>query len=360
MNVRDAIALAAHVVGKGAASPLPILAYMRIANGRIIATDTSQQIDIPEALPGLGRADFCVHAGRFLKVLNALPADLELKLAHKGKALAIAAGSTRYELQTLPPEDYPAMESEGDKVVQFEVESKPFVEALKFAACAAAVNDIRYYLNGVHFQLAGRRLVFTGTDGYRLHRSRIEVEDAEVKDKAEGIIARQSIARVIEVADRHSTVNIDASTTRFNVTDKETLWTKLIDGKFPEAERVIPSDRPSTGGIRREAFAAAVRRVAQIFAGDKVQGIRFTFEPDSVLMEATNTEHDKAEERFAWNAADQKFTRLELAMAWEYVVDALDSLQGDNVFLHLAGQPTESFYMTDGGAREAVIMPVRI
>lgn len=360
MNVKDAIALAAHVVGKGATPQVPILAYMRIAGGRIIATDTAQQIDIPEALPGLARADFCVHAGRFLKVLSALPADLDLTLAHKGKRLSIAAGETRYELHTLPPEDYPAMTSEDDEAVRFELDCKPFVEALGFAARAAAKDDIRYYLNGVHFRLAAQHLVLTGTDGHRLHRSRVEVADADPKSHAEGIIARPSIARVIELAERHRTVSIDASRTRFNVADKETLWTKLVDGTFPQAERVIPEDRPSTGGIRREAFAAAIRRVAQIFGADKVQALRVAFAPDAVLLEASNTEHDRAEERFAWNAADQAFAGLELGLNWQYLVEALEAFQGDNVFLHLPAYPHESLYMTDGGAREAVVMPTRL
>ena len=361
MNVREASALAAHVVNGGKGGTVPILAYMRIKGGRIMASDLSQQIDIPLEMPvGVRNSDFCVHAGRFLRVLNALPAELELKLEHKSGKLHVEAGPTRYELQTLAGEDYPTLSDEAEHAVEFELYAQPFVKALKFAARAMAVKDVRYYLCGVYFALANRRLTLIGTDGHRLHRVRLDVPEADLGDKASGIIAAQSVPRVIEVAERKSTLTIEATPSRFNLVDREMLCTKLIDGGYPNAEAVIPADRASTGGLPRQPFAAAVRRVAQILAGDKVQGIRFIFSQDAIHLSAQNTEQDKATERFEWNAADKAFKGVDMGLSWEYVVDAFDALAGDWVFAHLPDSPEASLYLSDGGDHEVVIMPMRI
>lgn len=360
MNVREASALAAHVVnGKG--GTLPILAYMRISGGRIMASDLSQQIDIPLELPvGVRNADFCVHAGRFLRVLTALPPELELKLEHKSGRLHVEAGPTRYELTTLAGADYPPMSGAEAEPVEFDVQSKAFVKALKFAAKAMASNDVRYYLNGIHFMLRSRRLTLTATDGHHLHRAWLEVPEAELSEHAEGIIASQSVPRLIEVAERHVDVSIEASAARFNIMDREVLSTKLVDGKFPDAGRVIPSDRPSTGGLPRQSFLAAVRRVSQILAGDKLTGILLDFSQEAVQLSAKNTEGDKASERFEWNAADKRFKGVQLGLDHQYLAEAFDSLTGDWAFAHLPDSPESSLYLTDGGDHEVVIMPMRI
>jgi DNA polymerase-3 subunit beta len=360
MNVREASALAAHVVnGKG--GTLPILAYMRFSGGRIMASDLSQQIDIPLELPaGVRNADFCVHAGRFLRVLNALPPELELKLDHRSGKLHVEAGPTRYELTTLGGDDYPTIANDEAKAVQFGVQAKGFVHALSFTAKAMAKNDVRYYLNGIHFMLRNRRLTLTATDGHRLHRAWIDVADAELTDNAEGIIATQSVARLVEVAERHVDVSLEASPGRFNIVDHEVLSTKLIDGKFPDANRVIPADRPSTGGLPRAPFLAAVRRVAQILAGDKITGMRFAFSQEAVNLSAKNTDGDKASEVFQWNAADKRFAGVELGMDASYVAEAFDALTGDWAFAHLPQEPDQCLYLTDGGDHEVVIMPMRI
>lgn len=360
MNVREAIALAAHVVGAKSASPVPILAYLRVAKGRIVATDTAQQIDIPLPLPALAQEDFCVHAGRFMRLLNALPAESELKLEHRQKRLAISAGATRYELGTLPGEDYPSIAEVREEPVAITVLGKALVAGLKFVASAMATNDVRYYLNGVHFELVAGKLALTATDGRRLHRARVELQDVDLKAKVDGIIAAPSVPRVLELAGRYTDLSIEASATRFNVIDRETLQTKLVDGKFPDTSRVIPADRPSTGGAPRQPLLAAVRRMSQIFAGEKTQGLRLDFRPDHIALNAANSEGDLATERFDWNAADKKFAGIALGLAWEYLADALDALSGDWAFLHLPASPEDSLYITDGEAREVVIMPMRI
>jgi DNA polymerase-3 subunit beta len=368
MRLREATELAAHLVG--GKQTLPILSHVMISGGRVQACDASQQIDIPLDLPeGLKKAKFCVHGGRFLRVLAALPKDVEIAFKHGKNELEISAGPTTYVLNTLSAEDYPQMKRGEGEAVAFSVPSKPFVAALRFAAIAMAKNDIRYYLNGVHFALKSKRLTLTGTDGHRLHRAQVEVEEADAKDKCDGILAAAAIERVIEVAERHVAVLFAATAVRVElgkaaadgkaIIDSEQFLSTLLDGKYPDVERVIPKERTSAGAALREPLAAAVRRVGVVMAGTKLPGVTVNVAPDHILLQARNPEGERAIERFEWNAADRNVAS-EFTVPFEQLAQALEGLTGEHAFLFMPTDEKASLYITGGDSCEAVVMQMRV
>lgn len=361
MKVRDAVKLAAQIAVKGERL-VPILGSLKFGDGRIVATDTTQQVEVPIETPkGLGQSGFCVSALRMVRVLKALPEDLELEMKLHERRLVVSAGRTRYELNTLAPEDFPAFAPEAPEPAAIEVESKQLVEALKFVAPAMAVNDARYYLNGVHVALAPGRLLFTATDGHRLHRARAATGDPDVKPVA-GIVPAHVVARMIEIADRHAKVHIGLSATRLTLHDDEVLETKLIDGQFPEADRVIPSDRPATAGVQRAALFAAVNRVAAIVQGSKVAAVSLGFTRESINLSAKSEENETATEAFDWNASGAAVAEVELGFKPAYLTEALAAFSGERVNLHLPSDLTQSLYLTDDddGSRQVVVMPMRL
>jgi len=361
MNVREAIALAAHVAESRAT--VPILACVRVANGCIVATDTLQQIEIPiELPPALAKAAFCVQAARLTKVLKALPEDAEIDLQVGDKQLIITSGPTRFELNTLPPEDFPLLGAEDDEPIEITLEAKALTAALNFIAPAMAVQDVRYYLLGAHFALQPGRLMITATDGSRLHRVRLALDPDPQQRPAEGIVARASIARMIEIAERHAEVNIGLGPRQIVITDQETLFSKLIDGAFPNADQIIPSARPVTASVDREELAAAVKRVAQIHAGTKSCGVMLDFEPDHIAIGAKNAESERAATRIEWNITGKDFKALSAGFQHTFLIDAFAAFSGERVFVHLGEKAHDSLYLTDDadGSRQVVIMPTRL
>lgn len=355
MKVREAIELAAHVAARS--SSLPILAHVKFADGRVLSTDTMQQIDIPIELPAsVAKLAFCVHGARLMKVLKALPEELEIGLQAKKSRLVITGGPTRYELNTMAPDDFPTLAESDAESTTVEVPSEDLVAALRFVAPAMAVNDIRFYLNGVHVSVEKARIVFTATNGALLHRASVAI-DPHDSPALTGIVAGASVARIIEVAGRHERVEISLSRDRFGIEDAEVLLSKLVDGQYPDADRVIPTARPATAGVPRSAFIAAVKRMAAIGP----IAVRLGFAEQAIALSAKNAEGEEAGEAFEWNASAAKLKPTEQAFAVDLLLQALDAFTGERINLHVGEKDNESLYITDDGdgSRQVVLMPYR-
>lgn len=360
MNVREALTLASHLATSR--STLPILSHLRIQGGYVTACDLDRQLEIPVELPPtLAGEAFCVHGARLVKILKGLPESAELEFTRTGKQIGLRADGTRYRLNTLPAEDFPTIAPDEDAPMRFSVDSEKLIAALKFVAPAMAVADVRYYLNGFFLRGEHSRLVVVATDGYRLHRTRIDLEDTAAFDGA--IVHRDAVARVIEIAERHPTVELGVSSTQFSVTDRETLVTKLIEGTFPDIARVIPSTRPVSGSVLRKSLINACKRLEPIYqAADKFHGVLCSFTAEAINLQAANKDGEEAETTVAWETPPKGMATLETAFQIGYLSDAANAFTGDAIFLHLGQTDQESLYMTDAaeGKSEIVLMPTRI
>lgn len=361
MNVRSALQLCTHVAAKNAT--LPVLATVRLDATSMMATDLQQQIEIPIEGSGLPQdAPFCVAAARLARVLKVLPDESDISFRVKGTKLHITAGRTRYELNTLPAADFPRLTAAaGDARVTFPVDGKEIAKALAFVMPAMASGDIRYYLNGLHVATGAGAVILTATDGHRLHRIRVPLDKAPDVAGAIGIVPRESIARIAELAEDHGTVEITLGNAHFTLDCEEALATKLIDGQFPDADRVIPSARPVTATVNCRELAAAARRVSPILAGE-LRGIRLDCNRERIELTAKNGDGEIAAETFPWTVAGDKWKGWCAGIQSAFLIEALDAFTTDVVHLHLTESENDSLYITDGdaGARQVVVMPMRI
>lgn len=361
MKLAAALTLVARIAK---AKQTPILGAVKIdGDGRILANDTALQLDIPcDFPPSLSMHEFCVHAARLAGVVKALPKDAVLNLTLKENRLTLTAGATRYELNTLPAEDFPALVTVDD-ATGYPVQARPLADALRFVAPAMASADIRYYLNGMHFAIAGTTLTLTATDGHRLHRSSLQI-DADPATAAHGILPRDAIPILLDLLDEDELATLSLTPERFALTNNrsESLAVKLVDGKFPDSDRVIPASRTATGALAGEPLIDTIKRVVVILAGNKYHGVRVTMQSDRIIVSAENTEGERATERIAWTAADPKFTELTSGYDSAYLIEALAAFATDTVNLHIPANDSESLYLTDTGAgrQQAVIMPMRL
>ncbi len=360
MNLRQAAALAAHVASRNAA--VPILQHVRIDGTHVVACNVEQQIEIPISLPGGAKLGaFCAHAASLTRILKALPEEAELELHIKNGRMYLTAGPTHYELNTLAADDFPRLDMPPEDALTVSLAAKPFLEAVLFCMPAMAVKDIRYYLLGLHIGIHPGRMELTATDGHRLHRARVALEDAAQTRAA--IIPAAGVTRLLDVGADHQDLELTVATTLAIINaGGETLSVKLIDGQFPDAERIIPATRAATGSVGRLALAAAVTRVAQIFVGNELQAVSLEFARETIGIQAVNAGGEIAHERFEWAAADGKFKGLAIGVQWRYLVDALEAFAGERVNLHLPDKADGSLYLTDAdaGTCQAVIMPTRV
>lgn len=364
MLIRDAITMASAIANSK--SPSPILATVRVSDRRVTATSLDHQLDIGVDLPPeVANRAFCVHAARLVKILKCLPEGQELQLdVSVDGELRVIAGPTRFELHTLAAEDFPEIADAHLSDAALTVNTKPLITALKMIAPAMAEADIRFFLNGAHLIVGAGSLQITATDGQRLHRARVPLEPDAKRATVTGIIHRDAVPRILDLAGRHSSIVLDL-TPRVLIVDgggvqAEALVTKLVDGTYPDADRVIPKDRPATAGVAREAFSEAIQRVAQIYTASEGTGVRCTFTRDRITLACTNKEGERATEDFEWNVSGKTFTALEISFQWRFLTDALDALDGQRVHLHLPENTNESLYLTsEDGDQHAVVMPLR-
>lgn len=361
MKVRDALTMAANIAA--GRSSIPILAHVRVSGGHCMATDTNQQLELPVELPAeLGA--FCVHAHRLLRVLKVLPEsqDLELRM-DSARALHVSAGNTRFKLNTLSADDFPIMAAPDDALtVQAEVDGAQLANALAFIKPAMATNDVRYYLNGAYIEIKDSGLVVVGTDGHRVHRRRIDLDgDLEGSGSGTGIISYASVPRIIDIAQRHGRIELSLYTSRLTVESDEVLQINLINGKYPDIERVIPRAQRITGSISRTQLADTIDAVMQLSIDKKDVRVELTCGAAGIALSATNREGERGESYVPWAIADNADITLEVGFMHHLLTEALRAFTGENVFLHLPADASGALYITDDsdGSREAVIMPLR-
>jgi DNA polymerase-3 subunit beta len=273
----------------------------------------------------------------------------------------IRAGATEFELNTLPAEDFPQMHAPTEAVTSFSVPSAALADAMQFCSPAMGVNDIRYYINSMHLAVSSAQVTLCATDGHRLHRARFPIEEGPEK-AASGIIPRDAIPSILQIASRHTNVELQLSSTHLGVVDRETLGIRLMETTFPDTQRVIPTGRTVTGSAPRKTFADAIARLSNVFMGEeKHPGMRFRFTKDGILIHAQNVADERGKTTVQWEQADNKLVDTELGLRWDFLTDALKAFSGDTVFVHL-GRTDEALYLTDDneGRHEAVVMPMRI
>ncbi|MBS1208477.1 MAG: dnaN [Proteobacteria bacterium] len=339
---------------------LPILSNVLIEKHgdalTLLATDIEIQITTHQIAQGGDDASITVAARKLQDILRALP-DGEVSLVLDDKRLTLKAGKSRYALQTLPAADYPRMQLNSGESLTVRLSQKDFRRQLAQVAYAMAAQDIRYYLNGLLMQVQGNELRMVATDGHRLAMSTNVLEDEFAK--TEVILPRKTVLELTrQLADTEDPVEIvitgNQACFRFGPIE---LITKLIDGKFPDYERVIPQGNPKLVTAHRAGLLSALQRAA-ILTNEKFRGLRIVLEPGSVKIISSNAEQEEALEELEVNYAGDP---LELGFNVTYLLDVLNNVATDTVEIHLNEPMSSALFTLPGNEQfKAVVMPMRI
>jgi DNA polymerase-3 subunit beta len=340
---------------------LPILAnvLLRREGDRLSFTATDLEIQIQTSADfGASKeaAATTVSARKLVDILRALP-DGEVQLAYANRKLSVQSGRSKFQLQTLPAEEYPAV-AQAQATVDFTIPASSLKYLLSMVHYAMAAQDIRYYLNGMLLVVEGKRVRGVATDGHRLALCEFEREEA-ASGAVEVIVPRktvQELARLLPDGEDAVRVQVAPNQVRFNFGEIEFV-SKLVEGKFPDYAKVVPTNNPKTFLIDRAELMQALSRAA-ILTTDKFKGVRWVLTPGALKVSSTNTDQEEALEEIE---VEYEGDSLDIGFNVTYLLDVLNNLKAEKVRIAL-GDALGSALITlpDSERFKYVVMPMRI
>lgn len=275
-----------------------------------------------------------VPAFKLHEILRALPAGQRVTLAASRDRLTLRSGGSRFTLQTLPAADFPATPAPASTMLELRLPRAQLAALIDRVAFAMAVQDIRYYFNGLLFRLDPGRLTLVGTDGNRLAMSHAAV--AHDGPALSTIVPRKTVVELQRLlhhagpGDDELLLQLGPGQLRCRLGALELVST-LIEGQFPDHRRVIPQTPPLGATLDRAAWLAAVQRVV-ILANEKFRGLKLAFVPGGLRMVAGNAAQEEAVEDLP---ADHAGVALEIGLNAGYLIDLLSSTDAPTVHLGL-------------------------
>ncbi len=282
---------------------LPILANVLIKKtGNAIQLTTSDleiQIRTTAELGG-DTGDFATTIGarKLIDILKTMPGDQTVALESQQSKMILKGGKSRFTLQTLPAEDFPLVQEAANFGPAFSVPQKVLKDLMGQVSFAMAVQDIRYYLNGILFVAEGNTLSLVATDGHRLAFASAEL-DVDVGEKQEVILPRKTVLelqRLLSDVGGENSPRIEMqfanNQAKFTFAGMEFV-TKLVEGKFPDYNRVIPRNHHNSITLGRAPLLASLQRTA-IMTSDKFKGVRLTIEPGTLRVASNNADQEEA------------------------------------------------------------------
>ncbi len=347
---------------------IPILSNVLIqaAKGRLKLTATDLDIEIVESIPSdvLRNGSATAPAHMLYDIVRKMPEGAQVQaevIAGDSGRLAVSAGSVRFELACLPQEDFPQMAA-GALPHKFRLEAADLIGLIEKTRFAISTEETRFYLNGIYVHAAkdGKKanLRAVATDGHRLARYELELPDG-AKDMPGVIIPRKTVAelrRLLEDAEGAIEIGLSDTKVQFTFAGVE-LTSKLIDGSFPDYQRVIPTANDKALVLDAKDFSQAVDRVSTISA-DKTRAVKLNIDGDKVTLSVVNPESGTATEELGANySADA----IEIGFNARYLLDITGQIVGKDVRFLLAdaGSPT-LIEDTEDGRTLYVLMPMRV
>jgi len=348
---------------------LPILSNVLISKTQqtisFCSTDIEMQIRTSsEMAAGDEPLSTTVAARKLLDILRALPDQPEITVSYTNKKLSLAQGKAKFSLQTLPAEDFPTVVSADQYPASITLPQRTLKQLLHLVHFAMAQQDIRYYLNGLLLVIDQSSLKAVATDGHRLAFSAVTQGSKEVQinidgERQEVIIPRKAIIecqRLLDDSDSPVTIDLASNQARFRFGQVE-LLSKLIEGKFPDYQRVIPAQHQKIVSIQREQFLGALQRAA-ILTTDKFKGVRLTLSIGSLKISSTNAEQEEASDDIE---VDYSGESVDIGFNVQYLIDVLSNLRSNTVQITLQDSNASALITSESDPDfKYVVMPMRI
>ena len=345
---------------------LPVLANVLIrktgASIELTTSDLEIQVRTVAELDG-DAGDFAttVAARKLIDILRSMPPEQLVTLSASQNKLTLQGGKSRFTLQTLPADDFPLVQEAADFGPAFGVPQKVLKGLINQVHFAMAVHDIRYYLNGILFVAEGKNLTLVATDGHRLALAQatldVEIPRQEVILPRKTVLELQRLLKDEKDGDEGLIeMRFAANQAKFSFSGMEFV-TKLVEGKFPDYNRVIPKNHKNSVTLGRAPLLASLQRAA-ILTSEKFKGVRVNLEPGSLRIASSNAEQEEAKEELE---IDYGGDSIEIGFNVVYLIDALTNMNVEMIKMELQDTNSSALItVPDQVGFKYVVMPMRI
>jgi DNA polymerase-3 subunit beta len=341
---------------------LPILSNVLIdqADGVLsfLATDIEIQITARSGISASGETkSVTVGARKLVDILKALPDGAEVTVTQQDKRIQVKAGKSRFTLQTLPAEDFPRLARPGGDTARFDLPQKALRKLIGLVQYSMAQQDIRYYLNGLLVLVEDRQLRLVATDGHRLAYAAMGL--AADLPRIEVIVPRKTVlelSKLLEDSDQEVKLELSTTQAAFRFGDIE-LVSKLVDGKFPDYTRVIPTQHKNAVKLDRDVLRQALQRAA-ILSNEKFRGVRWVLTDGSLKIVSSNAEQEEAQEELEVQYGGDA---LDIGFNVNYLLDVLNNVSANEVECRFGDAASSALLQFPAEPEfKYVVMPMRI
>ena len=351
-----------HVIGAvERRQTLPILGnvLLKSSGGDMTLTATDLEIEMVARIDSEGTDDFqtTIPARKLLDICKALPDSSAIKFTIDENRVSLTSARSRFSLASLPAKDFPGLdEIEGQQ--SFSIPQNQLKSLFDKTSFAMAQQDVRYYLNGILMEITAEAIKLVATDGHRLALSEVKL-DTGVDEERQIIVPRKAVlelSRLLESGDSQANCVLSQNHLRVE-TNALVFTTKLIDGKFPDYQRVIPVDGNKTMEVNRETLKDSMSRIA-ILSNEKYRGIRLTLSSGNLSIQANNPDQEEAEEELQ---VDYTETDMEIGFNVTYLIDVLNVLNSEKVQIKLKDSNSSAIISdSQDDTSLYVVMPMRL
>ena len=343
---------------------LPILSnvLLQTKDNKLSITGTDLEVELIGQtqldLGGTENKQITLPGRKLIDICKSLPDGAAIELYQERERIILRSGRSRFTLSTLPANDFPNVE-EHESNIRFQVPQRDLYYLLNRCYFAMAQQDVRYYLNGLMLEITPGTLRAVATDGHRLAMNTIKA-DVNTDHRMQVIIPRKGISelmRILEDVDTEIQVTVGANYIR--ITSPEyTFTSKLIDGRFPDYERVIPKNGDKVVELNREELKQTLVRTA-ILCNEKFRGLRFELRHNLLRVFANNPQQEVAEEELSINYVNDE---IDIGFNVNYILDVLNTLKSEFVKLIFTDANSSMLIQEAESADDStfVIMPMRL
>ena len=296
-------------------------------------------------------------AKKILDICRALPEDSTLEFDIQNEKALIKSGKSRFTLATLPAQEYPVIDI-TDEAVDFSLSHEKLTNLLTNTQFAMAQQDVRYYLNGLLLEVADKSIKAVATDGHRLAFDETDIKKSS-EETRQVIVPRKGVTELIRLLQTsENEANVKISKNHIQITsDNLSFTSKLIDGKFPDYQRVIPELSETVLTANREELKNSLARAA-ILSNEKYRGVKVGFSKDSLRILAHNPEKEEAEVEVGITYQGEE---MEIGFNVNYIIDALSAIKTEKVILSVLNPNSSCLIIPEQKAQcQYVVMPMKL
>ena len=340
---------------------LPILSnvLLTLDGSRLAVTGTDLEVEIighADVVSAEEAGEVTVSARKLLDICRSLPEGASIKFSSSDGKAQVVSGRSRFTLATLPANEFPSVDN-GENNIEFDIDAAILKNLIDATSFAMAQQDVRYYLNGMLWEVSANKLRAVATDGHRMALCDAEC-DIQVAELTKAILPRKGVIELSRLVADEGVVRVAMGSNHIRVNGTDYCFTsKLVDGAYPDYDRVLPKGGDKLVEGNRAELKQAFGRTA-ILSNEKYRGVRIMLSNGAIKMVANNPEQEEAEEEVGVDYAGDE---LEIGFNVSYLLDVLNVLKGDTVRLTLSDSSSSALVedAADGSA-VYVVMPMRL